>query len=66
MKKLNTIAEVYKGDVNPDDWVVWALDPSGDGGMYVTVFSGIDAERRATEYARAHFREVQRHEPDQR
>jgi hypothetical protein len=57
LDRLNTIAEVYLGDVDPQDWVVWALDPSGDGGIFATVFSGPYAERRAIEYARAKFRE---------
>lgn len=56
MDKLDTVAELYQGDVGPRDWVVWALDPSGDGGMFIAVFAGPDAEQRATEYAREKFR----------
>ena len=49
MQRIDTPAKVYRGDVYPDDWVVWAL---GDDGEIVTsVFSGSDAEARAMEYA---------------
>lgn len=66
MNKLDAIAEVYKGDVNPDDWVVWASDLNGDGEIVVAIFAGVDAEVRAVEYAEAKFAEVLRHAPDQR
>jgi len=60
MDALSTTAEIYKGDVDPDDWVVWALDPTGDGGMLATIFSGPYAEQRAIEYARVKFRGFRR------
>lgn len=65
MKKLGAKAEVYKGDIDPSDWVVWALDPDDDGGMLVAIFSGPDAENRALEYAEAKFASVLLHKPDQ-
>lgn len=60
MRKVDAAAEIYKGDVNPSDWVVWSLDASGDGGIFTTVFSGPCAEQRASEYARAKYAEVRR------
>jgi hypothetical protein len=63
--KIDAIAEIYQGDADPDDWVVWAADPTGDGGTYITIFSGIEAERRATAYAHENFREFLRRDPDQ-
>jgi len=55
MKKLQAIADVYKGDVDPDDWVVWVSNVDGDGGLSLAIFSGSDAEERAVEYAETKF-----------
>jgi hypothetical protein len=57
MMRLDATAKVYQGDVCPDDWVVWAI---GDDGEIVTsVFSGSDAEARATEYAALRYASVE-------
>lgn len=53
--RVGAVATVYKGDVDPEDWVVEAIDSSGDGGIYVTVFSGPLARERAVEYAREKY-----------
>jgi hypothetical protein len=65
LTKLDTTADVYR-DVDPEDWVVSAVDPPGDGRIFSAIFSGLDAEQRALEYAAAKFRGFQRHDPDQR
>lgn len=36
---------------HPDDWRVEAIDRESDGEIYVTIFSGHDAQERATEYS---------------
>ena len=64
MDRLSVAAEVYKANADLSDWVVWAPDPDGDGGVLVATFSGPDAELRALEYADAKFAVSQRHEPD--
>lgn len=64
MRKIETCAEVYKGDVNPDDWVVWSLDVSGDGGIFSTIFSGPCARERAVEYANQKYAEFRLRDPD--
>jgi hypothetical protein len=51
--QLQTQAKVYKGDVDPEDWVVWAIGDDGD--IIVSVFAGDDAEGRALEYAGAKY-----------
>jgi hypothetical protein len=53
VKQLPTQAKIYKGDVEADDWVVWAIGDDGD--IVVTVFSGEQAEVRALEYASAKY-----------
>lgn len=63
MERINAVAEVYQGDVSPTDWVVEAIDPSGDGGIYIASFSGPEAEARAVEYASEKFVGFRRHEP---
>jgi hypothetical protein len=45
-------AEVVKNNTIPPTWSVELVDSDGDGGVDVTIFSGPDAEARATEYTR--------------
>ena len=66
MIRLGVTAEVYQADLDLSDWIVWASDPTGDGGVLVATFSGPDAELRALEYAALKFAGLLRHEPDQR
>lgn len=65
MKRIDTPAEIAPGDEGTGDWLVWALDPSGDGAFISAVFSGPEAEVRAEEYARAKFVGLRRHGRDQ-
>jgi hypothetical protein len=53
VRQISTQAKVYKGDVDPEDWVVWAIGDDGD--IVVSVFAGDDAEGRALEYASAKY-----------
>lgn len=55
LRRVAAVATVYRGDVGPDDWVVEALDSSGDGGIFVTIFAGPLAKERAHEYAREKY-----------
>jgi hypothetical protein len=64
LKRIAALATVFK-DTESADWIVSALDASGDGGIYVTVFSGPSARERATEYAREKYSGLQLREPDQ-
>jgi len=43
--------EVVKDRTTMDTWRVEAIDTQGDGEVYVTIFSGPDAEQRAREYS---------------
>lgn len=43
--------QVVKDRDTRDTWRVEAINEDGDGEVYVAVFSGPDAEGRATEYA---------------
>lgn len=43
--------EVFQDKVHPEDWRVEAIDTESEGECYVTIFSGLDAEERAREYA---------------
>jgi len=65
MKRLPLTAEVYRASADLRDWVVWASDPYGDGEVYVTTFSGHDAEARALEYAAWKYAGLLRHEPEE-
>lgn len=58
VKKVQRQAKLYKGDVSPDDWVVWVLGDDGD--IVTTVFAGYDAEDRALEYATSKYDSVER------
>lgn len=49
MNRLDVVADIYEGDAG--DWLVWSIDPEGDGGMLEVIFSGPDAPERAIEYA---------------
>ena len=66
MIKIAAIADVYKAHADTSDWIVWASDPDGDGNVFVSTFSGPDAEFRALEYAAEKYSGFLRHEPDQR
>jgi hypothetical protein len=44
--------EMTKDSLNAGDYRVEAIDHERDGEVYVTIFSGPDAEARAEEYAR--------------
>lgn len=43
--------EVVKSKHCPGEWRVEAINPEGDGEVYVTLFSGPMAKERAKEYA---------------
>jgi hypothetical protein len=43
--------EVMRSRGIVDEWRVEAIDYEQDGQVFVTIFSGPDAERRAKEYA---------------
>lgn len=64
MNRIAATAEVYKAAADLSDWVVWASTPEADGEVFVTTFSGPDAEIRALEYAALKYAGLQRHEPD--
>lgn len=53
--RVASLAKVYPHPQEPGDWMVGALDSSGDGGIYTTVFSGPNAKERALEYAQAKY-----------
>jgi hypothetical protein len=42
--------EVFPHEDNSGDWIVEAINFSGDGEIYTTIFCGISAEARAREY----------------
>lgn len=63
--RFDAVAEVYQDDPLPGDWMVFAVDPTGDGGLFTAIFSGAAAEDRAVEYARRTFRAVERCAPRQ-
>ncbi len=44
--------EAIKDKTFPADWRVEAINHSGDGEVYVTIFTATDAETRAREYAK--------------
>ena len=50
---LNTTMqyEVVEDSLHPGDYRVEAIDTSGDGEVYIAIFTGPDAESRAYEYA---------------
>jgi hypothetical protein len=64
MNKIDQIVEVYKGDVDPNDWGVWGHDPIDNSAVQIAVFSGRDAEARAMEYAQEKYSGFERCEPD--
>ena len=43
--------EVKESSFSPGEWVVEAINYSGDGEVYMAVFSGPAARKRAKEYA---------------
>jgi len=54
LRRVASLATVYPGE-EPDEWIVSALDSSGDGGIYAAAFSGPLARERAIEYAREKY-----------
>ena len=54
LRRVASLATVSPGE-EADEWVVSALDSSGDGGIYITAFSGPLARERAIEYAREKY-----------
>jgi hypothetical protein len=64
LRRVAAFATVYQGYVSPDDWVIETLDSTGDGGVYITVFSGPKARERALEYAEEKYSGVQLREPE--
>jgi hypothetical protein len=64
VSRVAAFAIVYKGYVGEDDWVVETLDSHGDGGIYVTVFAGPQAQERALEYAEEKYSGVEVRDPD--
>jgi hypothetical protein len=65
LRRVAAVATVYQGDVGPDDWVVEALDSTGDGGIFVTIFAGPLARERALEYAQEKYSGLELRAPDQ-
>jgi hypothetical protein len=57
--RMDLIAEVYQRRNEPSVWGVEAIDMDGDGEIYLAVFSGPDAQQRATEYAREKFARIE-------
>jgi hypothetical protein len=39
MKKIDQVVEIYKGDVDANDWGVWGRDPNDDSVIQVAVFA---------------------------
>jgi hypothetical protein len=65
LRRVAAIATVYKGDTDPEDWVVESIDSTGDGGIFITAFSGPLAKERALEYAMEKYSGLQLREPGQ-
>lgn len=59
--RIPAVADIHPSSADPDQWVVWALDP--DGAMLEIIFAGPSAEQRATEYAEAKFTGLRRCSP---
>lgn len=55
LRRVASLATVCLGEPGTDEWVVSSLDSSGDGGIYITTFSGPFAKERAIEYAREKY-----------
>jgi hypothetical protein len=64
VRRVAAFANVSQGFLSEDDWVVETLDSTGDGSVYITVFSGPKARERAIEYAEEKYSGVQLREPD--
>lgn len=64
VRRVAAFAIVYKGYVGEEDWVVETLNSHGDGGIYVTVFAGPQAQERALEYAEEKYSGVEVRTPD--
>ena len=60
MDIIQATASLILDDPLSGDVMIFALDPSGDGGFITAIFSGVDAEERALEYAKSKFTAVQR------
>jgi len=65
VSRVAALATVYMGYIDPCDWVVSALDSHGDGGIYLTIFSGPLARERAVEYASEKYSGLLLRDPDQ-
>lgn len=63
LRRVASVATVYPAEDGSAAWVVSALDSSGDGGIFDTIFSGPEARTRALEYAREKYAGLQLCEP---
>lgn len=57
-------ADIYQGNYDPNDWVVWSLDR--DGAISAVVFHGPAALDRAVKYADSNFDEFRLCDPHPR
>jgi hypothetical protein len=64
IRRVAAFATVSQGYLSENDWVVETLDSAGDGGVYVTVFSGPKARERALEYAEEKYSGARLREAD--
>lgn len=59
LRRIAALATVSPGEPGTGEWIVSALDSSGDGGIYIAAFSGPLAKDRAIEYAREKYSGLQ-------
>lgn len=64
LRRVASLATVERGD-DPEEWIVSALDSSGDGGIYSTIFTGPLARDRAIEYAQEKYSGFELRKPGQ-
>ncbi len=64
LHRVGSLATVY-WESETAEWIVSALDSSGDGGIFVTAFSGPLSRERAVEYASEKYSGFQLREPRQ-
>ena len=55
MERSELVAEVVERKDTPGAWGVEAINPSGDGEIFMAVFYGPDAHNLALEYAGAKY-----------
>ncbi|MEA2732402.1 MAG: hypothetical protein QOF70_6877 [Acetobacteraceae bacterium] len=55
VSRVAALATIYCGGDDPERWVVEAVDASGDGGIFTTLFLGPCAQERAREYAQEKY-----------